>query len=175
MTAGPVEMKITFLSGVTPDDLLRSSLPYSYMDVEITSTDGGQHSVQLYSDISAEWVSGDRGAVAQWAYSNIASGSQVSPQAFSPAVSAASTSQRPTTYGTQTAFTAPPSVAHTQSPIYAPGQGQRPTPSQNAPQPTYSPIQINAAPASGGISYHKIYRQEQLEFSQVTEQAEWGS
>ncbi|EGP88303.1 GTA glutaminase A [Zymoseptoria tritici IPO323] len=101
MTAGPVQMKITFLSNVTPDDLQRSSLPYSYMDVEVHSLDDGEHSVQIYSDISAEWVSGDRGAVAEWSYGDI---------------------------GTDPA-----------------------------------------------ISYHKVFRQQQLEFAQVDDQAEWGN
>ena len=50
---GYVEMKITFLSPVTPDELLRSSLPYSYMEVEVQSMDGSTHNVQLYTDISA--------------------------------------------------------------------------------------------------------------------------
>lgn len=50
---GFVEMKITFLSPVTPNELLRSSLPYSYMDIEVQSMDGASHSVQLYSDITA--------------------------------------------------------------------------------------------------------------------------
>ena len=50
---GKVEMKVTFLSPVVPDDLMRSSLPYSYLDVEVQSTDGGEHDVQLYTDISA--------------------------------------------------------------------------------------------------------------------------
>lgn len=48
-----VQMKITFLSPVSPDDLLRSSLPYSYMDVEVKSLDNSSHRVQLYTDISA--------------------------------------------------------------------------------------------------------------------------
>lgn len=48
-----VEMKVTFLSPVTPDELLRSSLPYSYMDVAVKSLDGDSHDVQLYTDISA--------------------------------------------------------------------------------------------------------------------------
>jgi uncharacterized protein (DUF608 family) len=48
-----VQMKITFLSPVSPDDLLRSSLPYSYMDVEVKSLDSSSHRVQLYTDISA--------------------------------------------------------------------------------------------------------------------------
>ena len=50
---GEVELKAKFLSPVTPDDLMRSSLPYSYLEVEVRSTDGKIHDVQLYTDISA--------------------------------------------------------------------------------------------------------------------------
>ena len=50
---GKVELKVTFLSPVTPDDLMKSSLPQSYMEVEVHSTDGGEHTVQIYTDISA--------------------------------------------------------------------------------------------------------------------------
>lgn len=50
---GQVEMTITFLSPVYPDDLLRASLPYSYMNVDVKSVDGQQHDIQVYTDISA--------------------------------------------------------------------------------------------------------------------------
>ena len=50
---GTVQMKVTFLSLVSPDDLLRASLPYSYMEVDVQSIDGSTHDVQLYTDISA--------------------------------------------------------------------------------------------------------------------------
>ncbi|KAL4757432.1 glutaminase GtaA [Aspergillus foveolatus] len=63
-----VEMKITFLSPITPNDLRRQSLVFSYLDVSVTSLDGQSHSVQVYADISAEFVSGDRSAIAQWDY-----------------------------------------------------------------------------------------------------------
>ncbi|ORY17157.1 glutaminase GtaA [Clohesyomyces aquaticus] len=63
---GKVSMKITFLSPLTPKDLKRQSLIFSYMQVEVTSMDGSNHDVQLYTDISAEWVSGDSNDVAQW-------------------------------------------------------------------------------------------------------------
>ena len=53
-------MKVTFLSPVTPDELLRSSLPYSYMDVEVSSLDNSTHNVQLYTDVSAGGSSPDR-------------------------------------------------------------------------------------------------------------------
>lgn len=71
MSAGPVQLKVTFLSGVTPSDLLRSSLPYTYMDVAVRNTDGRQHDVQIYTDISAEWVSGNKAATAQWSYGRL--------------------------------------------------------------------------------------------------------
>ncbi|KAJ5594326.1 Glutaminase A [Penicillium hispanicum] len=94
---GLVEMNITFLSPITPDDFKRQSLVFTYLDVEVSSLDGGEHDVQVYADISAEWVSGDRNAIAQW------------------------------DYGT-----------------------------------------------SEGIAYHKVYRQTQLAFSEINQQAEWG-
>jgi hypothetical protein len=48
-----VEMNITFLSPVSPDDYKLQSLVFSYLSVEVQSTDGKKHDVQLYSDISA--------------------------------------------------------------------------------------------------------------------------
>jgi Domain of unknown function (DUF5127) len=50
---GGVGLTVTFLSPVTPTDYQRASLPFSYLDVEVTSLDGAEHQVQLYSDISA--------------------------------------------------------------------------------------------------------------------------
>ncbi|KAJ5555058.1 hypothetical protein N7535_007503 [Penicillium sp. DV-2018c] len=61
-----VQMKITFLSPVTPNDFKRQSLVFSYLNVEVSSLDGQEHNVQVYADISAEWVSGDRNAIAEW-------------------------------------------------------------------------------------------------------------
>lgn len=51
--AGLVEMDIAFISPVTPTEMLRLSLPFSYMDVTVRSLDGSAHNVQLYTDISA--------------------------------------------------------------------------------------------------------------------------
>ncbi|KAJ5299717.1 hypothetical protein N7476_011274 [Penicillium atrosanguineum] len=63
-----VEMNITFMSPITPTDLRRQSLVFSYLNVEVSSLDGSEHDVQVYADISAEWVSGDRSTTAQWDY-----------------------------------------------------------------------------------------------------------
>lgn len=51
--AGKVQMNITFLSPITPMDLKRQSLTFSYLNVQVQSLDGTAHSVQLYSDVSA--------------------------------------------------------------------------------------------------------------------------
>jgi hypothetical protein len=48
-----VSVKVSFLSPVTPNDLKRQSLIFSYMEVEVSSIDGAEHQVQIYTDISA--------------------------------------------------------------------------------------------------------------------------
>ncbi|KAF7718747.1 Glutaminase [Penicillium ucsense] len=65
---GMVEMNITFMSPLTPDDFKRQSLVFTYLNVDVSSLDGNEHDVQLYADISAEWVAGDHSAIAQWDY-----------------------------------------------------------------------------------------------------------
>jgi hypothetical protein len=50
---GKVEMNITFMSPVYPEDLGRQGLTFSYLNVDVRSMDGAPHSVQLYSDVSA--------------------------------------------------------------------------------------------------------------------------
>jgi hypothetical protein len=50
---GKVEVKVTFLSPITPKDFKRQSLVFSYMQVEVSSIDGSDHKVQIYTDISA--------------------------------------------------------------------------------------------------------------------------
>ncbi|KAH9844226.1 DUF1793-domain-containing protein [Rhodofomes roseus] len=66
MTAGPVQLTVTFLSPVEPSSLVNQSMPFSYMAVNAAPTDGKSHSVQVYSDISAEWVSGTDSQKVNW-------------------------------------------------------------------------------------------------------------
>ncbi|KAK7061847.1 DUF1793-domain-containing protein [Favolaschia claudopus] len=66
LSAGPVDLTVTFLSPVEPNDLVKQSIPFSYMAVSAASTDESTHSVQIYSDISAEWVSGDNSLLVDW-------------------------------------------------------------------------------------------------------------
>ncbi|KAH9899948.1 DUF1793-domain-containing protein [Cubamyces lactineus] len=69
MTAGPVDLTITFLSPVEPSNLVNQSFPFSYLSVSAASNDGNDHTVQVYADISAEWVSGDNTLEVEWATS----------------------------------------------------------------------------------------------------------
>lgn len=68
LTAGPVDVTVIFLSPVEPDDLVKQSLPFAYMAVTAAPNDGKSHAVQLYSDISGEWL-GAQDEVINWSTS----------------------------------------------------------------------------------------------------------
>ncbi|ROV92383.1 hypothetical protein VMCG_09131 [Cytospora schulzeri] len=55
---GKITLTATFLSPVYPNDLLKQSLQYSYVDVTAVSADGASHTVQVYMDCSGEFASG---------------------------------------------------------------------------------------------------------------------
>ena len=54
--AGGVRLKVTFLSPLLPDDLEMVSRPVTYLFFEAAATDGKEHDVALYADMTAEWV-----------------------------------------------------------------------------------------------------------------------
>ena len=85
MTAGPVDITIRFLSPIEvpcgplgyrivadmygaqqPSDLTKQSFPFSYYALSAASNDGEPHSVQVYADISGEWVSADTKLQMNW-------------------------------------------------------------------------------------------------------------
>lgn len=41
-------------------------MPFSYLAVTVAPTDENSHSVKVYTDISAEWASGDRSQTVNW-------------------------------------------------------------------------------------------------------------
>ena len=49
-------------------------MPFSYMSVSAASNDGAAHSVQVYTDISGEWITGDNSLVANWSTSTATDG-----------------------------------------------------------------------------------------------------
>ncbi|KAH0138901.1 DUF1793-domain-containing protein, partial [Aureobasidium melanogenum] len=144
---GKVGMNVTFLSPVEPTGLKRQSIPASYMNVEVFSIDGAEHRVQLYSDVSAEWTSGDRSAVAQWDFGTIKP--------------AASKRDWTTSYSTMQTVTVPVSSI-TSSNL-----------STTASLPSASATATSIASANG-ITYHRFYRQDQQLFTENSDQASWG-
>ncbi|KAK4692612.1 hypothetical protein P7C71_g4630, partial [Lecanoromycetidae sp. Uapishka_2] len=110
---------------------MRQSLPFSYLDVVVTSSDGAAHDVQLYTDITAEWVSADRTAIAQWDFGVTAD-------------SSTATSKR--TLDTR----------------------------QNVSNSTTSTKVSNVDGTTGGIAYHRFYRQTQLLWSETLDQTDYG-
>lgn len=126
--------------------------------------------------ISIEWVSGDRSATVQWNYGVIQG--DVSPQSY-PEVPKPTTpaSNAPKTYGTQTAFDVPSAVAHPVVYTHAPGQGHKATsgdyhrPANVTRNQWDPPVNLN----TGGVAYHQIFRQQQLEFGEIAQQTEYGN
>ncbi|KAK0468165.1 uncharacterized protein EV420DRAFT_1503141 [Desarmillaria tabescens] len=66
MTAGPVDLTVTFLSPVEPHNLTKQSFPFSYLALAAAANDGLTHSVSVYSDISGEWLSGNTSLGMNW-------------------------------------------------------------------------------------------------------------
>lgn len=64
--AGPVDLVASFFSPVIPQDLCRTSIPLSYLQVSFQSTDGRPHDVQLYSDVNAGWIAPESNATISW-------------------------------------------------------------------------------------------------------------
>ncbi|THX52385.1 DUF1793-domain-containing protein [Aureobasidium pullulans] len=64
--AGPVDLVASFFSPVIPQDLCRTSIPLSYLQVTYQSTDGQPHEVQLYSDVNAGWISPESNTTVKW-------------------------------------------------------------------------------------------------------------
>jgi hypothetical protein len=50
---GILSLEVLFLSPISPDDLVRQSAPVSYLSVSVSSKDGREHDVQIYTDVSA--------------------------------------------------------------------------------------------------------------------------
>jgi hypothetical protein len=64
--AGPMQVNLTFLNPIEPGDWVKQSIPFSYLALSAKSLDGAAHNVQVYSDVSGEWNSGDRSQVIDW-------------------------------------------------------------------------------------------------------------
>ncbi|KAL0578373.1 hypothetical protein V5O48_003625 [Marasmius crinis-equi] len=66
LSAGPIQFNVTFLNPIEPDDLVLQSFPFSYVSVDMISTDNQGHRVQVYSDLSGEWLAFAQNVKMQW-------------------------------------------------------------------------------------------------------------
>jgi len=57
-----LELKLSFLSPITPASTLRQSMPAAYMTIYVNGT----FDVDLYVDVNGQWVSGDRSSHIVW-------------------------------------------------------------------------------------------------------------
>ncbi|KAI0290746.1 hypothetical protein B0F90DRAFT_1652294 [Multifurca ochricompacta] len=70
--AGNMQVNLTFLNPIEPKDWVRQSIPFSYLAFTAKSLDGAAHAVQVYSDVSGEWNSGDTKQVILWSATSTA-------------------------------------------------------------------------------------------------------
>ena len=64
--AGPVKLQVDFWTPLLLDDLEVTSRPASYVDMSVESTDGKEHDVQLYLDLSGEWAVNESTQHVRW-------------------------------------------------------------------------------------------------------------
>ncbi|KAH9064487.1 hypothetical protein EDB87DRAFT_1680356 [Lactarius vividus] len=68
---GPMQFNLTFLNPIEPGDWVKQSIPFSYLSLTAESLDGVAHAVQVYSDVSGEWLSADRSQEIRWSTTTI--------------------------------------------------------------------------------------------------------
>ncbi|KAI0312205.1 hypothetical protein OF83DRAFT_1067589 [Amylostereum chailletii] len=98
--AGPLELNITYLSPIEPDDFVKQSIPFSYLAFEARSTDGSPHHMQVYTGVTGgessslfqkcltdhsktEWLSSDHTQNLTWATTPTTNGSQIHSFSYS--------------------------------------------------------------------------------------------
>ncbi|KAH9915038.1 uncharacterized protein BXZ73DRAFT_54569 [Epithele typhae] len=67
VTTGSIRLNVTFLSPIEPDDLVKQSIPFTYLSVDVMSIDGTPHDVQIWSDIvPMDWLTNTSKTNAYW-------------------------------------------------------------------------------------------------------------
>ncbi|CAK7216704.1 hypothetical protein SBRCBS47491_002918 [Sporothrix bragantina] len=64
--AGPVEIKASFFSPVTPRDVCRTSIPLSYLTTTVRVLDNQTHAIRVYSDVNDAWIRRQRASPLLW-------------------------------------------------------------------------------------------------------------
>ncbi|KAK7685140.1 hypothetical protein QCA50_011503 [Cerrena zonata] len=73
--AGPAQLNVTFLSPIESSDPIRQSIPFAYIALNVSFVDGAQHHVQVYMDISGEWLAATPLELMTWSTNIVGSAS----------------------------------------------------------------------------------------------------
>ncbi|KAK7685150.1 hypothetical protein QCA50_011513 [Cerrena zonata] len=86
---GPAQLTATFLSPIERSDPIKQSMPLTYVMLDLNFTDGLKHDVQVYMDISGEWLTPDTSDIITWSTHSVGTSSssfheiqRTMPQAF---------------------------------------------------------------------------------------------
>ena len=83
-SAGGVQLVAEWLSPVEPGNLQLQSAPLTLLTVSVSFTDGNSHDVQVYADITGEWVSSNESALIEWQTTSDATGQYWTVELQSP-------------------------------------------------------------------------------------------
>ncbi|GAA5925342.1 uncharacterized protein JCM15063_004999 [Sporobolomyces koalae] len=61
-----VALEANFISPVTPADLFRQSIPFSYLHLTVKSLDGNPHDVQVYTEVNGLWLADKEEEQIEW-------------------------------------------------------------------------------------------------------------
>ena len=56
MEGGGIRLNLTFLTAATPHDLELLARPLTTVEMQVQATDGQEHAVEIYLDVSGHWV-----------------------------------------------------------------------------------------------------------------------
>ena len=86
LKAGGINLTVSFLSPVDPNNLQRQCVPMSYITLSAAANDGGSHTVSVYMDISGEWAHGDSTQQINWAQQTVGGMQVLTNQPTNPGV-----------------------------------------------------------------------------------------
>ncbi|GAA5947898.1 hypothetical protein JCM3765_007018 [Sporobolomyces pararoseus] len=61
-----VSIEANFISPITPADIFRQSIPFSYLQLTVNSLDGQSHNVQAYSEVNGLWLADKEEEEIEW-------------------------------------------------------------------------------------------------------------
>ncbi|GAA5982719.1 hypothetical protein JCM5350_006225 [Sporobolomyces pararoseus] len=61
-----ISIVANFISPITPADIFRQSIPFSYLELTVNTLDGQPHNVQVYSEVNGLWLADKEEEEIEW-------------------------------------------------------------------------------------------------------------